>query len=172
MNHIHHLITMLLLPEYQHILVNHVPLTGLGVAVIVLAVGVVFRARSVVLTGLLVVALTTGSIALVTYTGDRAADRVQSMTDKDGEAWLHRHEALADRWSKLYYATAALALIALIVTLAAPKIQTFAGFLVLVLAVASLGAGFYIAEAGGQIRHREFRVAPPPPTPAESDHAV
>jgi hypothetical protein len=39
----------------------------------------------------------------------------------------------------------------------------------LILAFMSLGAGGYIAYAGGKIRHREFRTSPPPKTePAES----
>jgi hypothetical protein len=34
----------------------------------------------------------------------------------------------------------------------------------LILAIVSLGAGGYIAYAGGKIRHREFRTSPPPKT--------
>ena len=37
----------------------------------------------------------------------------------------------------------------------------------MLLAVASLGAGSYIAYAGGKIRHREFRNGPPPKTAPE-----
>jgi hypothetical protein len=36
-----------------------------------------------------------------------------------------------------------------------------------VLALVSLGAGGYIAHAGGKIRHREFRNVPPPKTDVE-----
>jgi len=35
------------------------------------------------------------------------------------------------------------------------------------LTIASLAAGCYIAYAGGKIRHREFRTEPPPPKPVE-----
>jgi len=38
----------------------------------------------------------------------------------------------------------------------------------LILTIASLGAGSYIAQAGGKIRHREFRSVPPPKTEPES----
>jgi hypothetical protein len=34
-------------------------------------------------------------------------------------------------------------------------------------ALVSLGAGTYIAHAGGKIRHREFRNVPPPKTEPE-----
>jgi len=39
---------------------------------------------------------------------------------------------------------------------------------VILLGVATLGIGGYIAYAGGKIRHREFRNVPPPPR--RSDH--
>jgi hypothetical protein len=38
----------------------------------------------------------------------------------------------------------------------------------MLLAAASLGAGFYIAHAGGKVRHREFRTVPPPKAESES----
>jgi hypothetical protein len=40
---------------------------------------------------------------------------------------------------------------------------------VILLGAGALGTGSYIAYAGGKIRHREFRNAPPPPKRAEHD---
>jgi F0F1-type ATP synthase membrane subunit c/vacuolar-type H+-ATPase subunit K len=62
---------------------------------------------------------------------------------------------------------AALALVSAVAIFAPkrwPKTARPLALATLILAIASLGAGVYIAQAGGKIRHREFRNTPPPKT--------
>jgi hypothetical protein len=44
-------------------------------------------------------------------------------------------------------------------------VLTVFALLTILLAVASLIAGIFIAHSGGEIRHREFRSGPPPEVP-------
>jgi len=149
-------------PEYVHVLLNHLPLTGLFIAVVFLLVAWVVNHRTSLLIALALVGLLSLSVWPVAEFGDEAYDRVLSMADDAGGQYLRHHAQLADRWLFLYYITAAAAAVAWIVGWKKPKVLHLAGGVVAVLAVASLAAGAVIAEAGGKIRHREFRYGPPP----------
>ena len=156
-------------PEYIHVAINHFPLVGLFVALLSLGVGLVTRSRPVLLTGLGLVLFTALSIWPVVYFGGAGFDRVLSMADEPGEAFLKYHAHLADRWAFLYYLTAGAALLGLILPWKWPRLLMPASVAALVLGLASLSAGIAIAHAGGEIRHREFRTGPPPKVSDEGD---
>ena len=150
-------------PEYVHVLLNHLPLTGLLIAVVFLLIAWVINHRTSLLIALALVGLLSLSVWPVAEFGEEAYDRVLSMADDAGGQYLKYHAQLADHWLFLYYITAAAAAAAWIVGWKKTKMLRWAGGMVAVLAVASLAAGAMIAEAGGKIRHREFRYGPPPP---------
>jgi hypothetical protein len=95
--------------------------------------------------------------------GEQGYDRVLSMSDDDGRAWLVAHQARAEHLIWFFYALAALSATSLIVSIKRPKLSPALAMTVLVLGAVTLGLGGYIAYAGGKIRHREFRTEPPPP---------
>ena len=78
-------------PEYIHVAINHFPLIGLFVAMLALLAGLLFRARAVTLTGLALVCLLALSIWPVYAYGEAGYDRVLSMSDEPGEAFLKYH---------------------------------------------------------------------------------
>jgi len=158
--------SLLTQPEYVHVAINHFPLIGLLVALLALASGLITRNRPVLLTGLGLVAATAISVWPVYSYGEAGFDRVLSMSDEAGEAFLKYHAELAHRWAFLYYLTAGVAAIGLGVSWKWPRALIPAGLVVLVLGLASLCAGLVIAHAGGEVRHREFRSGPPPASKA------
>jgi len=95
--------------------------------------------------------------------GEQAYDRVLSMADEDGKAWLDAHQDRAEDLIWIFYALAGLSAIAIAAPIKWPKSSTPLVIAVICLGAATLGAGGYIAYAGGKIRHREFRNEPPPP---------
>ena len=103
----------------------------------------------------------------VVYHGDQAYDRVLSMADEDGQAWLKAHVHRADELIFLFYATAAISAAAIFLPKKWPRTSTPLIVVTILLTILSLGAGAYIAHAGGKIRHREFRSGPPPQTAPE-----
>lgn len=149
-------------PEYVHVALNHFPLIGLLVSLLAVAIGVAARNRATTLTGLSLVALMALSVWPVAYFGEQGYDRVLSMTDDTGEAYLKEHRELAGRWEFLYYVTAACAAGGLAAGWKRPKWTTPLALLTVLLGAASLVAGIAIAESGGEIRHREFRFGPIP----------
>ncbi len=155
--------TALRQPEYVHVALNHFPLTGLIVAALGLVIALICRNRAAIFLGLLLVALASLSVWPVFEYGEGGYDRVLSMADDPGRAFLKHHEELAERWVFLYYITAGLAGLSMVLGWKRPKTLAPLSILCVVLAAASLTAGFFIAKAGGEVRHREFRFGPPPP---------
>ncbi len=156
-------------PEYIHAAINHFPLIGVLVAMIALLLTLLARLRLGTVLCLALLAVLALSVWPVTYFGEAGYDRVLSMSDDPGQAFLRYHMHLADRWVFLYYVTAGVAALGVGLSWKWPNTLLPLSILSLVLAAASLTAGIYIAQAGGEIRHREFRTGPPPVVPAD-DH--
>jgi len=152
-------------PEYLHVLLNPLPIYGLLIALFGLIASTYLRSRGGQLTALVLIFASALSAWPVKYHGDQAFDRVLSMADDDGQAWLKAHEHRADELIYFYYALALVSAAAIFAPKKWPKSARPLVYLTMLLAVVSLGAGFYIAYAGGKIRHREFRTVPPPKTP-------
>ncbi len=148
--------------EHVHVLLNHLPLVGLMVAVLVLVAALVLRNRSAVVLGLALVGLTAGTAWPVIESGQSSYVRVRELADEEGKAHLRHHMVLAERWGNLFYATAAVAAAALLAAWKWSRGFQALAALTALFATASLVAGAAIADAGGKIRHPEFRSAPPP----------
>ena len=154
-------------PEYVHTLINPLPIYGLGIGLFALIIAMLLRNRSAHIPALTVICLAAASAWPVQYYGDQAYDRVLSMSDETGSAWLAAHEDRADKFIWSFYLLAVVAAAAIVLPRKFPKTAMPLIISTLLLSVAALAAGGYIAYAGGRIRHREFRTGPPPPKPVE-----
>lgn len=149
-------------PEYIHVLTNPLPVYGLAAGLIGLFIAICQRSRPATIAALIIV-LISGAAAWPVYEyGQQAYDRVLSIADNDGRAWLSQHRERAQNLIWIFYALAVLSGVGLIVPMKWPRSSTWFAITVLILGVISLGAGGYISYAGGRIRHREFRLEPPP----------
>jgi hypothetical protein len=149
-------------PEYIHVLINPLPVYGLGLGLIGLLVALLLRSRPAKIATLTIVLISAASAWPVYEFGEQGYDRVLSMTDDDGRAWLDAHKDRAEDLIWFFYGLAALTVIALAVPIKWPRSSGLLAFLVLLCGLLCLGLGGYIAYAGGKIRHREFRNEPPP----------
>jgi disulfide bond formation protein DsbB len=155
-------------PEYIHVLINPLPVYGLAIGLIGLLVAIILRSRSAQIATLIIVLITAVSAWPVYEFGEQAYDRVLTMTDDPGHAWLDEHMRRGEQLIYAFYALALLTLVALLAPVKWPRSATVLALAVLVLGALTLGCGGYIAYAGGKVRHREFRNVPPPPKKAES----
>jgi plastocyanin len=164
-------------PEYVHVLVNPVPVYGLAAGLIALFIAICLRSRAGTIAALVVVLISAAAAWPTYHYGEQAYDRVLSVADHDGRAWLAAHKQRGEMLIWFFYALAILSAVALILTAKWPRSSAFLGMAVLILGLVSVGVGGYIAYAGGRIRHREFRMAPPPrefaiaPSPAAASSA-
>ncbi len=155
-------------PEYLHVLLNPLPVYGLAVGALGLAIALISRSRAARVTALALVLISGISAWPVYHYGEEAYDNVLTLADSDGQKWLQEHEHRAEKLIYLFYAVAALAAVAIGTEFKLRRASVPLAIATLVLAAADLGIGGYIAYAGGRIRHKEFRYEPPPATPGDS----
>ena len=156
-------------PEYVHVLLNPLPVYGLVISWIALIAALISKSRRALIVTLVLVFITSISAWPVYEFGEEGYDRVLAMTDDDGHAWLDEHRDRAQRLIYLFYAVAALSVAAIIVPLRWQKSSVPLAVAVILLGAVVLGSGFYIAYAGGKIRHREFRNEPAPPVKSQAE---
>lgn len=149
-------------PEHLHVALNHVALIGLAVAMIPLLLGLIRKDRGALLSGLLIVLICGLSIPVVSETGDGAAARLLTgdagvQLDGVSMAFLKEHEERADVAAVFVYIATTLAAAGLLIMRLAPKHQYKTAVLVLAACIICTALLVWTAEAGGQIRHPEFR---------------
>ena len=154
-------------PEYVHVTINHFPLIGLLVATISLVCALAIKSRPAIFVALGLLGVMALSAWIVSYFGEEGYDRVLSMADDPGQAFLRYHRLLADRWGFLFYISAGFAVLAIGLGWKWPRLLNLFAVLTILLAIGSLIAGIFIARSGGEIRHREFRSGTPPEVPAQ-----
>ena len=149
-------------PAYRHMLLNHIPIIGLSLALLVLVIGLVVRQAALQFTGLVLVAVCAGASMPVSHYGDAAYTTVYDSLDRQGRGWLDYHAELADTWLPALYADTALAVIAIAIGIVRRPLRPWAALLVAFVTLAVIGGTGTVARAGGQIQHPEFRLSDPP----------
>jgi hypothetical protein len=153
-------------PEYLHVLINPLPVYGLAIGWIGLIVAFFLRSRHAQIATLAIVLISAASAWPVYEFGEQAEDRVISLADTDGQAWLAEHKDRAEDLIYFFYALALLSAAAIAAPMKWPRSSGPLLIVVILFGAVTLGIGGYIAYAGGKIRHREFRNEPPPKKPA------
>jgi hypothetical protein len=157
-------------PEYVHVLLNPLPIYGLASGWIGLIIALFLRSRQAQIATLALVLICSASAWPVYEFGEQAYDRVLTMADDDGQAWLDEHRDRAEDLIWIFYSLAALSAIAIVTPIKWPKSSVPLVITVILLGAVTLGTSGYIAYAGGRIRHREFRNEPPPSKRPEHEH--
>ncbi len=152
-------------PEYVHVLLNPLPVYGLATAALALAGALTFRSRPALVAALALVAFTALSAWPVYVLGQNAYETVNTTVDPAGQEWLDAHRHRAEKLVWTFYALSALAVVGIAAPLRWPKTLLPLAALTLLGALGVLGAGGWIAYAGGKVRHVEFRRGLPNPEP-------
>src|SRR5438128_5048979 len=156
--------------EYMHVLLNPLPVYGLAFGTLALALPLLLRNYRVTVAALVLGFVGAISAWPVYQYGESAYDRVKSMSDAPGEQWLDEHMARGEKMIWLFYVLAGVAAIGVGAVLKWPRTSFAITVGTLVLGGVTLGTGFYIAYAGGHVRHKEFRFEPRPQARAEEHH--
>lgn len=156
------LIEMLEDPAHRHVLLNHLPIVGLGMAWIVLGWALIERSWRETVFGLSLVAALSASTLLVTSAGNDAYPFVFDIADGPGREWLDYHTHLGERWGWVISGNAAPALLAIAAGHLRERLRRVAAAGVLVTTLIAMLLAMNVALAGGKIRHPEFRLSDPP----------
>src|SRR6266478_4906428 len=157
-------------PEYIHVVLNHLPIYGSILGALALAISLVLRSRAAQITALVITLVAGASAYPVFVTGQRAYKAIRSMADDTGAEVLDEHMDRAEKTIGVFYFLAALAVAGLIVPIKWPKFAVPLAALTLAMTILCSGIAIYIAQAGGQVRHPEFRPGETPTPGSESDH--
>ena len=154
-------------PAHLHLAINHVPIIGLAVAALPLLIGILFKSRGALASGLLAVILCVGTLPAIMETGEAAQESfvdgsIEPGMDAAGKAAFREHSGRAKFTAPVVYAAGLLAIIALASLIKFPRESAIISWAVLIGVVLSISLSVWTAEAGGRIRHSEFRVTPPP----------
>jgi hypothetical protein len=150
-------------PEHLHLLVNHIPIHGLVISTIALAVGLIVRSNPTILTGLALVFICAVSIPVVMATGEGAYynfekdSEVAERIDEEGMKWAKKHYDDAEKGAKATYLLIVLSALALIFYKWFPKGFIPAAWSVVALSILCLLLNAWIASSGGKIRRPDFR---------------
>jgi hypothetical protein len=156
-------------PEYIHVLINPLPVYGLAMGLLGLIVALFLKSWRAQIVTLIMVLIAAASAWPVYEFGEQAYNRVLTMADEPGQAWLDEHKDRGEDLIWFFYTLTVLSAIALFAPRIWPRSATPLVIAVILLGIVTLGCGGYIAYAGGKIRHREFRNVPPPPRRSESE---
>lgn len=141
---------------HVHLLLNHVPVVGTVIAVLVLVAGIVRRDRDVVRVSLWLLVLMALAAVVVYLTGEPTEEAVEGLAGFS-EATIERHEEVA-LVATIIAAMAGLAGLGGMLAFRGSgpfPIRTVS--IVLFVALASSVVMAYTANLGGQIRHSEIR---------------
>jgi hypothetical protein len=162
-----HFLHSLQQPEYVHVLLNPLPIYGLGVGLFGLIVALLLRSRPAQIATLAIVLVGAASALPVYKFGEEGYDIMYSRADTVGDAWLSAHKERAEHLIWFFYALALLSAVAIFAPIKWPKSSFLLAIAVLLFGVVVFGMGSYIAYAGGRVRHPEFRHEQPPAVESE-----
>jgi hypothetical protein len=161
-------------PEYVHVALNHLPVVGLGVSAVALSIAMLAKSRGATLGCMLLALIMAASVWPVVESGESAYNRIRAVSDPDGASILRQHMNVAERWAWIYYATALVTAISMLVAWKKPRFINLAGVAVVGLSLCAVAVGVRVAKLGGEVRHPEFRSGTnmiPQNIPRTHDHA-
>jgi hypothetical protein len=158
-------------PEYWHVLIHPFPILGMLLAAPLLLFALAVRSRGAHEAGLVLILLSALGAFVTVKIGQRAYDRVYKGIESESQQWLDVHMERAEDAQWAFYLTGLLAALALAAGRRKPFWERPATIGALSGALLCSALGGWIAHAGGQVRHAEFRFGPPiAPARAEGMH--
>jgi hypothetical protein len=143
--------------EYFHVLINPMPIYGLSMGTLAMLIALPMRNRKAQLLALCLIFVGAASAFPAYLSGQKAYHKVYVLADSDGQASLDAHLHRSEKLIYVFYGVALLAVAAALVPVKAPKTALPLALFTLIAAVGALGVGGWIAKAGGEVRHPEFR---------------
>jgi hypothetical protein len=142
---------------YVHLAVNHLPIVGTGIALLLLLVGFFRKDDGVLRAGLLVVLVSGLAAVPAVQSGERAEEQLEHVVALE-ESVVESHEEAAEATQWLALAAAFLAILTYVAMVRPGALQKWSGWLtfaVLLVAAAVFATVLRTAQTGGHIRHPE-----------------
>lgn len=155
--------------EHWHVMLNHVPIVGIPLMIIPIGYALIRDERHTLGVALVTLAAIALITSVVMWTGEEAHDRfmmgpIAQYMDEPGEEWTHTHQRRADITAIAVYVLGGMSLLAVPLLIWKRRSCRAIAAVVLIGSLVCAGLTAWTADAGGKVRHPEFR--PPPAEPA------
>lgn len=141
---------------HLHLLINHFPIVGTLLGVLVLLGGVFFKNNAIKNTAYCIFVIAAIFSFLSMTTGDGAEELVEEMPSA-GHAIIHEHEEIAEKFAIIMYLLGIVAVIGLITNAKKHPKASFFSYAILVIAIVAVFFASKVGTSGGEIRHTEIR---------------
>jgi uncharacterized membrane protein len=141
---------------HLHLIVNHFPIVGIAIGLLVLIVGYLIKNQQVKATSLGIFIFSALAAIAAKYTGDGAEEIVEKIPEIS-KSLIHDHEEYAEQFFTLSLILGGVALISLFLQIKKLELAKYGYILVIILAISSLVSANYVGTSGGEIRHTEIR---------------
>lgn len=141
---------------HLHLIVNHLPIVGLLIGILVLVAGFILKKQEVKLTALGIFVFSALASIAAFYTGEGAEEVVENLAGIS-ETLIHTHEEYAESFFTLTLVLGGISLLGFVAELKKFKYANYLILLVLFLALADGVLATYVGTSGGEIRHTEIR---------------
>lgn len=139
-----------------HLIVNHLPMVGVLIGILILVTGFILKKPEVKRTALGVFVFSSIAAIFAYFSGEGAEDAVENLSGIS-ETLIHTHEKYADYFFTLTLILGGLSVVGFIADLKKFKYVQQIAILILVIALADGILAKYVGTSGGEIRHTEIR---------------
>ncbi|MBA0883842.1 hypothetical protein [Flavobacterium undicola] len=141
---------------HLHMLVNHFPIVGTILGLVILIGGIYFRSVSIKNTAYFLFVIATVFTVFSMATGEGAEELVEDMPTI-GREIIHNHEELAEKFAIVMYLLGVVSVIGLITNIRHHAKATFFSYAITVIAIVAVFLSTKVGTSGGEIRHTEIR---------------
>ena len=141
---------------HLHLTVNHFPLIGVIIALVILFVGIVKDNNSIKNTANILLIACGILTYLSMYTGEGAEEIVEDMPTI-GHQIIHEHEELAEKFAILMYVISGLSLLSFFANMKHHKFAKILSYITLLFVIGAAVFSKFVGTSGGEIRHTEIR---------------
>jgi uncharacterized membrane protein len=158
-------------PFHLHLLVNHLPIVGIYLSILVLLAGLVLKNQTIKHVALCLIIISGIGAFAAHVTGERAEESSELRGDFSHDL-IEKHEHASEPFFQIMLALTLVSIVALIFSL---KKKQWSNYLIILIAFISFGAAYFAQQAGtsgGAIRHPEISdgSATAIPSNAEDSH--
>lgn len=139
-----------------HLIVNHLPIVGVLIGLLVLFFGFILNKPQVKVTALGIFVFSAVASVAAFYTGEGAEDIVENISGIS-ETLIHDHEEYAELFFTAILVLGFVSLATMFLEVESPKYAKYGFMLALALSVISTVLAKYVGTSGGEIRHTEIR---------------
>lgn len=141
---------------HLHMIVNHFPIVGPILGLLLLIGGLFFKNTPIKNTAYFLFIIATVFTVFSMTTGEGAEEIVEDMPTI-GHEIIHNHEELAEKFAIIMYLLGAVSVIGLITNIKKHSKANFFSYAILVISIVAVFFSTKVGTSGGEIRHTEIR---------------